>query len=105
MGPRRIESKSKTAMPLKTTPVRFVPPGPVNVGVPLVLIVYVPPAVGNAPSEAKSSGFSGPARARPAPPSHRPTTNAETTNGPETILKIAILIGRLPIEVHAMSHG
>ena len=93
MEPTRIESKSKTAMPLKTTPMRFVPPGPVSVGVPLVLIVYVPPVVGNAPSEAKSRGFSGPARARPAPPSHRPTTNAKTTNGPETNLRIAILIG------------
>ena len=34
-----IESKSNTAMPLETTPVRFVPPGSVNVGVPLVLNV------------------------------------------------------------------
>jgi hypothetical protein len=57
-----IESKSKTAVPLKTTPFMVVPFGAVSVGVPLVLIVYVPVAVGNAPSDAKSSGLSGPAR-------------------------------------------
>jgi len=83
MGPRTlIESKSNTAMPLEMTPVRVVPSGSVNVGVPLVLIVYVPIAVGNAPSDAKSSGFSGPALAQPVEPS---TSKASKTTDRGTL--------------------
>ena len=52
-----------------------VPPGPLRVGVPLVSSVYVPVALGNAPSEVKAFGSSGPASAGTAAPN---TSTAST---------------------------
>jgi hypothetical protein len=87
--PMPIESKSNTATPLNTTPEMFVPPGPVNVGVPLVLIVYVPAVVGNIPSDAKSIGLSGPPRAVGTP-----AATAKPRNATAAILDL--IIAHLP---------
>jgi hypothetical protein len=77
-----IESKSKTATPLETTPVK-VPPGPIRSGVPCVSSVYVPGVVGKAPSELKSSGFSGPALAHLAAPNTTKASNATDWDSPD----------------------
>src|SRR5208337_329070 len=85
--PTVIELKSNTAMPFETTPVKAVPPVPLRVGFgPVVLNVYVPPAVGNGPTGVKSPGFSGPAPARPAPPTSTASTATDRVTSDNTRL-------------------